>query len=317
MTGNKFKKPLFLSVLLLLQFCLSACGPSDENLSNITVTPSSPVELNYEVTGSKTKKLTFEIDNPGQSANFSLFDGDKVLVDNLNISHTGSQTINVLVKFSALGQTRLTLKAINSPITINSLKVEDAEHLSIPQFKDISVTAGLDKVNSIKYGGPSVADIDQDGDYDFIVNNHNAESSKIYWNNGDGTVTKYKDDLSRWFMQDLHGTALGDYDNDGDLDMVLTRGGGNGTAPSVSYFYQNDNSNFVRYTGDVGIDRGARGRGARYSDMDLDGDLDLMLVNETGLNNQKPQHFFYENNGQGGFTFKSVPDIQDVRSSRA
>ena len=318
MTGKPFTKTLFISaLLLLLQFALFACGQSEESLSNITLTPSSPVEFDYEITGSKTKKLIFEIDNPGQSANLSLLDNDQVLVDNLNISQTGSQTISVLVRFNALGNRRLQLKTINSPLTIKTFTVEDIEHLPIPQFKDISVQAGLDKVNSIKYGGPSVADIDQDGDYDFIVNNHNAESSKIYWNNGDGTITKYKDDLSRWFMQDLHGTALGDYDNDGDLDMVLTRGGGNGTNPSVSYFYQNDNSNFVRYTGDVGIDRGARGRGARYSDMDLDGDLDLMLVNETGLANQKPQHFFYENNGQGGFTFKSVPGIQDVRSSRA
>ena len=317
MNNEQFKKYLSLSIfVVLLQLGLTACGEPSESFSNISVTPSSPVTFDYDVNGSKTKKLTFEIDNPGQSANISLLANNQVLIDNLNVPQFGIQTINVVVQFQALGKTNLQFRTINSPVTIKMLTIEDVTNLPLPHFKDISVQAGLDKVSSIKYGGPSVADIDQDGDYDFIVNNHNAETSKIYWNNGDGTVTKHKDDLSRWFMQDLHGTALGDYDNDGDLDLLLSRGGGNGTNPSVSYFYRNNDSNFVRYTGDVGIDRGARGRGARFIDMDLDGDLDLMLVNETGLANQTPQHFFYENDGEEGFTYKSVAGIEDVRSSR-
>ena len=317
MTNKPFIHYLCVSTfIVLLPFGLTACGPTGDSLTDISVAPSAPAIFNYDVNGSKTKKLTFEIDNPGASANLTLLQGEQVLIDNLNIPRSGTQTLNALVHFQALGETRLQLRTINSSVTIKSLEIEDVPHVAVPQFKDISVVAGLDKVNSLKYGGPSVADIDQDGDYDFILNNHNAETSKIYWNNGDGTVTKHKDDLSRWFMQDLHGTALGDYDNDGDLDMLLSRGGGNGTNPSVSYFYRNNDSNFVRYTGDVGIERGGRGRGARYIDMDLDGDLDLLLVNETGLANQTPQHLFYENNGQGGFTYKSVAGIQDVRSSR-
>ena len=58
MTGKPFTKTLFISaLLLLLQFALFACGQSEESLSNITLTPSSPVEFDYEITGSKTKKL--------------------------------------------------------------------------------------------------------------------------------------------------------------------------------------------------------------------------------------------------------------------
>ncbi len=317
MTNKPFIHYLCVSTfIVLLPFGLTACGPTGDSLTDISVAPSASAIFNYDVNGSKTKKLTFEIDNPGTSANLTLLQGEQVLIDNLNIPRSGTQTLNALVHFQALGETRLQLRTINSSVTIKSLEIEDVPHVAVPQFKDISVGAGLDKVNSLKYGGPSIADIDQDGDYDIILNNHNAETSKIYWNNGDGTVTKHKDDLSRWFMQDLHGTALGDYDNDGDLDMLLSRGGGNGTNPSVSYFYRNNDSNFVRYTGDVGIDRGARGRGARFVDMDLDGDLDLMIVNETGLANQTPQHFFYENDGQGKFTYKAIAGIEDVRSSR-
>ena len=53
MTGKPFTKTLFISaLLLLLQFALFACGQSEESLSNITLTPSSPVEFDYEITGS-------------------------------------------------------------------------------------------------------------------------------------------------------------------------------------------------------------------------------------------------------------------------
>ncbi|MEI8641209.1 hypothetical protein P4S68_09350 [Pseudoalteromonas sp. Hal099] len=57
-------------------------------------------------------------------------------------------------------------------------------------------------------------------------------------------------------------------------------------------------------TGDVNIDKGGRGRGAKWSDMDLDGDLDLILINEASLAGTKPQHYFYENTGKNGFVRK-------------
>ena len=51
--------------------------------------------------------------------------------------------------------------------------------------------------------------------------------------------------------------------------------------------------------------------------MNLDGDLDLMLINETSLNGEKPQHFFYENIGDGKFQRKRVQGIENQHPSRA
>ncbi|MCI2283919.1 FG-GAP-like repeat-containing protein [Colwellia sp. MSW7] len=118
-------------------------------------------------------------------------------------------------------------------------------------------------------------------------------------------------------MHDLHGTAMGDYDNDGDLDLVLTMGGGNGTNPSKALFYTNKNGKLVLNTGDVNIDKGGRGRGAKWSDMDLDGDLDLMLINEASLKHAKPQHFFYKNLGDGTFEYTSVGKGYKIKSHLA
>ncbi|MBR9912580.1 MAG: CRTAC1 family protein [Gammaproteobacteria bacterium] len=305
-----------MTIVLVAGLCLAARTPTDPLSTPTVIAAAQPVTMHYTVTGSPIKKATFTVSNPQSYASLSLYANDTLLVDNLNVPKAGEQVLNALVRFDASGDTRLTIKSNDADITLNSLQFEDLDRLDIPFYRDISADAGLDKVSSIKYGGPTIADMDNDGDYDFITNNHNQADSKLYWNNGDGTVTAHSKNLSRWFMHDLHGTAAGDYDNDGDLDLVVTQGGGNGKDPSKANFYQNNNGTFVLMTGDVNIDRGGRGRGARWSDMDLDGDLDLMLINEEGLGKEKPQHFFYENLGNSTFQYKSVPGLQDVHPSR-
>lgn len=297
---------------------LVACSSSQ----NYTITTPIKLDtravqtLNVNVQSHLIQRLTITLKNPANYANLSILSGKQVLADSLNIPTSGRHTLNALVQFKHTGPTEIALLAENANLEIERIKLSPVNELDIPAFSDISVAAGLDKVSSIKYGGPTIADFDNDGDYDFVVNNHNLESSKLYWNNGNGTVNKHHKDLSRWFMNDLHGTAAGDYDNDGDLDLVVTQGGGVGKNPSTANFYQNNEGELVLMTGDVGITKGGRGRGAKWSDMDLDGDLDLLLFNETSLHGDKPQHFFYENLGNAKFSLKSVPGIQDVHPSR-
>ncbi|MBU2872090.1 FG-GAP-like repeat-containing protein [Colwellia sp. E2M01] len=312
---NIIKRKVITLFIIILP--LSGCFDSAIISSETLIEPSKPLTIDYTIKDSLLKRVKITLYNPKSYANISLLADDKLLLDNLNIAKQGYQEINALVKFNALGETDLTLITTNADVIINELTLEDVEDLSIPIYEDISVKAGIDKVSSIKYGGPTIADIDNDGDYDFIVNNHNIESSKLYWNNGNGTVTKHDKDLSRWFMHDLHGTAMGDYDNDGDLDLVLTMGGGNGTNPSKALFYKNVNGKLVLNTGDVNIDKGGRGRGAKWTDMDLDGDLDLMLINESSLIHAKPQHFFYKNLGDGTFKYTPIEGLQDQEPSRA
>ncbi|MCU4675597.1 FG-GAP-like repeat-containing protein [Catenovulum sp. 2E275] len=318
MANLKLKPFVRIFPLLAATFIgLSTCGNSEQVQSSFVITPSNAYTQGYIVSGSLTKKLILDVTNSASYATVSVYANGQLLVDSLNVPKQGQQVLNALVQFEQAGAVELKIKSLAADLTINQFKLVDVNDLVVPKYQDISVQAGLDKADSIKYGGPSIADIDNDGDYDFIANNHNAETSKLYWNNGDGTFKKHHKDLSRWFMQDLHGTALADYDLDGDLDLILTQGGGNGKNPSRSNFYLNDNNELIRYTGDIGIDRGGRGRGARWGDFDLDGDLDFLIVNETGLANETPQHFFYENNGQGKFKFKSVEGIQDQRPERA
>jgi len=86
--------------------------------------------------------------------------------------------------------------------------------------------------------------------------------------------------------------AWGDYDNDKDLDLLISGETSGGSA--LVYIYENDNGNFTNINANLsGITRGA----AVWGDYDNDGDLDILV---TGDNNEmKP--FIYRND-DGIFT---------------
>lgn len=309
-----------LSQLLLKLFVMVLTTPL---FAQIISTPTlvevvNPVEINYTVTGDLVKKVNIDLEIDAPYANLSLYADDQLLIDNIDIPTTGLHQLSSVIQFESAANVDLKIVAFGANITVNTMDFVSANDLVLPQFTDISVSAGLDRVNSHKYAGPCVADINNDGYYDFIVVNHNDEPNKIYWNNGDGTVTQNDQNLSRWEGQDLHGVTAADYDNDGDLDIIQTKGGGNGATPSYPDVYRNDDGIFVLVTGDIGFNaENARGRGGRFSDMDGDGDLDVMLVNAQGINGETLVHVFYENKGDGTFDFVRVAGIDGFGSERA
>lgn len=316
MLPNSKNRHFYLLSSLLTGLLLMACSSLQFEQVEVLVSPAKPANVVVESSAKGAHRLSLEVSVASEYGNLSIVQGDRKLVDDYNLEQGQNTEISVLVSFEKAGKQNLTLSTLNTNIEISRITLSQIQDLALPSFSDASADAGIDKVSSIKYGGPTIADLDWDGDYDFIVNNHNAESSKLYWNKGNGTFIKHQKNLARWFMHDLHGTAAADYDQDGDLDLVVTMGGGNGTNPSKANFYKNSDGRLVLSTLDVGIDRGGRGRGARFSDMDQDGDLDLLLFNEASLTRSKPQHFFYRNKGDGTFEFIDVAKVQDVSPSR-
>lgn len=69
------------------------------------------------------------------------------------------------------------------------------------------------------------------------------------------------------------GAAVGDYDNDGDLDLYVTSFGPN-------FLYRNNgDGTFTDVTGQAGVDDPRWSASAAFLDYDHDGDLDLFLTN--------------------------------------
>lgn len=120
----------------------------------------------------------------------------------------------------------------------------------------------------------SWGDYDNDLDLDlYIVENGAATSSMLYRNNGDGTFTKMTGSLlSETKTVQSFGSAWGDVDNDGDLDMVVANS-------FQAVLYINDGvGNFSKYTAQeylVAFDASRTNIAFAFADYDNNGTLDI------------------------------------------
>jgi tetratricopeptide (TPR) repeat protein len=129
-------------------------------------------------------------------------------------------------------------------------------------------------------GGVGLLDYDGDGFLDVYVvqggrfpPEPGVRGDRLYRNRGDGTFedATSKADIDKLPQGYGHGVTVGDYDNDGDPDLFITRW--------RSYaLYRNDGGRFVDTTAESGLG-GDRDwpTSAAFADLDGDGDLDLYV----------------------------------------
>ncbi|MBI3194038.1 MAG: VCBS repeat-containing protein, partial [Ignavibacteriae bacterium] len=151
-------------------------------------------------------------------------------------------------------------------------------------------------------------DYDNDGDLDILLTGldvANVPSSKIYQNTGSGFTEVFAGSLTPVAYSSV---AWGDYDNDGDLDIVLT--GYNSSYIPISKIYQNTGSGFTEvYAGSL---MGVSYSSVTWGDYDNDGDLDILL---TGLDVANvPSSKIYQNTGSG-FTEVFAGSLTEVSIS--
>ncbi len=113
-------------------------------------------------------------------------------------------------------------------------------------FTDVIYEARLGKESYLYVGfGTGFFDADNDGWFElFIANGHiidniaethdvltYAQPNQLFRNNGDGTFSEISDTAGPYFQraQVSRGSSFGDYDNDGDVDMLVTQSNGPAT----------------------------------------------------------------------------------------
>ena len=137
-------------------------------------------------------------------------------------------------------------------------------------------------------------DIDNDGDIDLVVANgrHWPGQNRIFLNNGDGLFTISK---ALGNQRDTsYSTELADFDNDGDLDVAV----GNDRAPNRIYFNDGNGSGSFESTIGFGSKKDST-IDVEVSDMNKDGNKDLILANRDGQ-----QNYVYINDGNLNFVTK-------------
>ena len=130
---------------------------------------------------------------------------------------------------------------------------------------------------------PTFAHINDDAFPDILVV-ADFNSSQVFINNGDGTfsnVTDYDVIIDGNGM----GSAVGDFDGDGDLDWFVSsiRAVGDDVPTHLSRvgnrLYRNDEGTFADATFDTGVTDGGWGWGSCFLDLENDGDLDIYHTN--------------------------------------
>ena len=206
------------------------------------------------------------------------------------------------------------------------------------QFVDVTQEAGIhwkhvDGRSGQKYfmetlgSGAAFFDYDADGDPDlYFVNgaplpgyvSQEIPTNCLYRNNGDGTFTDVTEKAGVGDTGYGHGCAVGDYNNDGKLDLYVTNYGTN------RLYRNNGDGTFAEVAESAGVTEPRWSTSCAFADYDRDGNLDLYVVNyivfdinenpwcglrEKGIRAYcEPDNFtaqsdtLYRNNGDGTFT---------------
>jgi enediyne biosynthesis protein E4 len=143
--------------------------------------------------------------------------------------------------------------------------------------------------------GAGWADFDNDGRLDLYVANgwQSSQRNALYWNEGPNGFTAASDDPPVDETLPSTGVALGDFDNDGLIDIYV----GNQNAPNT--LYRNlGGRQFERITTGSPVNDLAGTVTPCWVDYDNDGDLDLFATTGNwGAHPASYQNLFYRNNG--------------------
>ena len=164
--------------------------------------------------------------------------------------------------------------------------------------------------------GITAADFDEDGDLDVYVSNYRVEQNQLWRNDGNANFTNVAPsygvegdyDFSSTSYGHTVGSAWGDLNNDGNLDLVVgnfshfpiwqDRVQVNINSGAPDYNFTNINNMLNAHKGAAGIDWQESFASPALGDYDNDGDLDLFIT--TVKFGNKP--ILYANDGSGNFS---------------
>ena len=182
------------------------------------------------------------------------------------------------------------------PKYVISLDRFNEAEFDLGKFRDVASRAGVDRLNMA--GGAIMDDFDDDGRLDLVATTWDAsESIAFYRNRGDGT---FEDRSAAAGLGGQYGglnCVQADYDNDGHLDVFVSRGAWWPWPVSPSLSAQQRRRDLHRRHGEGRAPGSGQLNRAAWADYDNDGWLDLFVCCELQPNR------LYQNKGG---TFEEV-----------
>jgi hypothetical protein len=198
------------------------------------------------------------------------------------------------------------------------------------KFEDVSRAAGFEKTYGHYCLSVPTLDYDDDSWPDIYVA-CDSTPSILYHNLGNGTFTDVAAEVGVAFDEDGReqagmGSTIGDYDNDGHPDIFKT----NFSDDASSLYHDNGDGTFSSTISEAGLRFNTRflGWGTMFMDVDNDGRLDILSVNDhvypevdsahLGSSYKEPR-LLYWNAGDGKFKDISQqcgPGCTEPQSSR-
>jgi hypothetical protein len=186
----------------------------------------------------------------------------------------------------------------------------------VGRWENVAGRVGLSVRGANMAGGTIVDDFNGDRLPDLFTSTKDpTRGCTLLINRGDGTF----EDCSARAGLDVQVGALNcnhaDYDNDGDLDILLLRGGWE--SPRRPSLLRNESDGrFTDVTVAAGLCDPIESQAAAWADFDCDGHVDLYIGGENQPKQPDPRNRgrLYRNNGNG--TFTDIADSAGVRNDR-
>lgn len=169
------------------------------------------------------------------------------------------------------------------------------------QGKFVQMFPGTGISDSRPTVGACWLDFDRDGDLDLFLANQSGATDSLWRNDGDSFSDVASqagvDNPGRTKEEGGVGCAVGDYDNDGYLDLFVPNYGVN------ALYHNNRNGTFTNVAKETGVGIDNHAVGAVWGDYDNDGFIDLYVTSYHGeRNQQQPKDSLFHNDAGKGFT---------------